>query len=98
MADKATEMCTVFTKWRNKIKQIQVCMNDQYNKCHHKMYQCVPLNNQMNSTILGSAAIGIHFYGDISNDFEKMIVNTFCHVTMTKSIDKLSHSVHSTHV
>ena len=53
------------------------------------MHQFVPLNNQRNSTILGSAAIGIHFYGDNSNDFEKVIFNTFCHVTMTKSMDKL---------
>ena len=29
------------------------------------MYQFVPLYNQRNSTILGSAAIGIHFDGDI---------------------------------
>ena len=29
------------------------------------MHQLVPLYNQRNSTILGSAAIGIHFYGDI---------------------------------
>ena len=64
MADKATEeMCTVFTKWRNKIEQIHVCINDQYNS-HHKMHKFVPLYNKRNSTIVGSAAIGIHFYGD----------------------------------
>ena len=84
MADKSTEMCTVFTKWRNKIEQIQVCINDQYNKCHHKMHQFVLLSNQRKSTILGSAAIGIHFYGGISNDFEKVIFNTFCHVKKDK--------------
>ena len=77
MADKATEMCTVFTKWRNKIEQIQVRINDQYNKFHHIMFQFVPLNNQRNSTNLGSAAIGIHFYGDISNDFEKWFLTLF---------------------
>ena len=89
MADKATAMCTLLTKWHNKIEQIQVCINDQYNKCHHKMHQFLPLNNQRNSTILWSAAIGIHIYGGFSNDFEKVIFNTFCHVTMTKSMDKL---------
>ena len=89
MADKATELCTVFTKWRNKIEQIQVCKNDQYNMCHHKMHQFIPLNNQRNSTILGSAPIGIHFYGSILNDLEKVIFNTFRHLVMTKSLDKL---------
>ena len=29
------------------------------------MHQFVPLYNQRNPTILGSAAIGIHFHGDI---------------------------------
>ena len=28
------------------------------------MHKFLPLYNQRNSTILGSAAIGIHFYGD----------------------------------
>ena len=53
------------------------------------MHKFVPLNNQRNSTIFRSAAIGIHFYGGISNDIEKVIFNTFCHLTMTKSMDKL---------
>ena len=37
---------------------------------HHKMHQFVPLYNQRNSTILGSAAIGIHFNSVIfENEF-----------------------------
>ena len=63
--DQATEeMCTVFTKWRNNIEQNHVCMNNQYNNSHHKMHKFVPLYNQRNNTILGSADIGIHFYGE----------------------------------
>ena len=34
--DKATEeMCTVFTKWRKKIEQIQVFINNEFIKSHH---------------------------------------------------------------
>ena len=57
--NKATEeICTVFAKWRNKILQIQVCINNQHN---NKMHNFVPMYNHRNSNIFGSAAIGFQF-------------------------------------
>ena len=45
--------------------KFKYALKNQYNNSRHKMHHFVTLYSQRNSIILGSADIGIHFYGDI---------------------------------